>query len=516
MPTISNSLSYGGRHNGIFKDSLIQRSLVLKGTAAISKVEAEEVEASKVSVDGVPITGSSAVLETPDLKLSTRSGDIAASGNTTYAVSGGQVYHHVSNQISFGLFLKQDLITESNIPTAITSAISTAISELINGAPTALDTLGEIATALNNDAGLAATLTNSLGNKVETSTLTSNYSTTAQTNGLISTALDNYSGGANVTLSCNGVVVDNVVRFDGESQAFNTPGLGNVYLYGLAVKDAGASVYRSLFCLDVYLDGSSKWLSQYMDEKLSIPSGTPSTNQVIAYNGSSWVFANPVVAIADISDWPAGVSAAEVAYLDGVTASIQSQLDSKQASGSYLTAVPSEYVTQTEGDARYVQLGAQATDFALMSNNYDSGVNFGGTGNTMGGIPTENSAWREFPSWRVSSAVNSNTAVFSVSATGVTVLVAGYYRVTNQMCYQSTTQRATVATMIAKNDVREGPVTCSSYIRAQSSHHNASASLSHIVSCSANDHISVYTTKTAASGTVNVGYSWSQLRVETI
>lgn len=38
------------------------------------------------------------------------------------------------------------------------------------------------------------------------------------------------------------------------------------------------------------------------------------------------------VAIADITDWPAGVSATEVGYLDGVTSGIQAQLDGKAAS----------------------------------------------------------------------------------------------------------------------------------------------------------------------------------------
>lgn len=37
------------------------------------------------------------------------------------------------------------------------------------------------------------------------------------------------------------------------------------------------------------------------------------------------------VAIADISDWPAAVSAIEVGYLDGVTSAIQTQIDGKQA-----------------------------------------------------------------------------------------------------------------------------------------------------------------------------------------
>lgn len=39
------------------------------------------------------------------------------------------------------------------------------------------------------------------------------------------------------------------------------------------------------------------------------------------------------------SDWPAAVSMTEVGYLDGVTSSIQTQLNGKQASGTYVTSV---------------------------------------------------------------------------------------------------------------------------------------------------------------------------------
>ena len=49
---------------------------------------------------------------------------------------------------------------------ATTAFVSTAISNLINGAPSALDTLNELAAAMNDDAAFSTTVTNSLATKM--------------------------------------------------------------------------------------------------------------------------------------------------------------------------------------------------------------------------------------------------------------------------------------------------------------------------------------------------------------
>lgn len=62
------------------------------------------------------------------------------------------------------------LATPSNASDAATkSYVDTSISNLIGTAPSTLDTLGEIADALNDDANIAATLTNSIATKVSKS-----------------------------------------------------------------------------------------------------------------------------------------------------------------------------------------------------------------------------------------------------------------------------------------------------------------------------------------------------------
>lgn len=50
--------------------------------------------------------------------------------------------------------------------TKIEDLVSAALTGILNGAPTALDTLDELASALGDDANFAATVTNSLANRV--------------------------------------------------------------------------------------------------------------------------------------------------------------------------------------------------------------------------------------------------------------------------------------------------------------------------------------------------------------
>ena len=54
---------------------------------------------------------------------------------------------------------------------ALTSDITTAINNILDGAPAALDTLNELAAAINDDASYASTITTALGGKIDKSTI---------------------------------------------------------------------------------------------------------------------------------------------------------------------------------------------------------------------------------------------------------------------------------------------------------------------------------------------------------
>jgi hypothetical protein len=60
---------------------------------------------------------------------------------------------------------------------ATESYVSTAISNLVDSAPSALNTLNELAAALNDDANFASTVTTAIGDKLSTS----DFTTTADT-----------------------------------------------------------------------------------------------------------------------------------------------------------------------------------------------------------------------------------------------------------------------------------------------------------------------------------------------
>ena len=62
--------------------------------------------------------------------------------------------------------LEANLASDNAVSKAYVAAhITSAVSSMVNSAPDTLDTLKEIATALNNDANLATTLANSISSE---------------------------------------------------------------------------------------------------------------------------------------------------------------------------------------------------------------------------------------------------------------------------------------------------------------------------------------------------------------
>jgi hypothetical protein len=70
-----------------------------------------------------------------------------------------------------GGFIQAVPVGETPVEYATESDITTAISNLVDTAPTALNTLNELAAALGDDANYASTITTALGNKADTSSL---------------------------------------------------------------------------------------------------------------------------------------------------------------------------------------------------------------------------------------------------------------------------------------------------------------------------------------------------------
>ena len=111
--------------------------------------------------------------------------------------------------------------------TATTAAITTAINNLVGTAPLVLDTLGEIATALGNNANLATQLTNSIATAQSTANAAQTTATAAQT------ALTTYQP-RNTNLNN----INNVITAPASYYISNFPPTDTVSWIGTAVNNA--------------------------------------------------------------------------------------------------------------------------------------------------------------------------------------------------------------------------------------------------------------------------------------
>lgn len=97
------------------------------------------------------------------------SGIVTTSGGTRIIITVG------GNALSGTLAEFNAALTDGDFATE--SYVGTAISNLIDTAPTTLNTLNELAAAINDDASFASTVTTALGNKLDSSTAASTYLT---------------------------------------------------------------------------------------------------------------------------------------------------------------------------------------------------------------------------------------------------------------------------------------------------------------------------------------------------
>jgi hypothetical protein len=72
-----------------------------------------------------------------------------------------------------------------DLTSAINTASAAAVSYLVDSAPGALDTLNELAAALNDDANFSSTVTTAIGNKLDISSASATYATSVSIPGII-------------------------------------------------------------------------------------------------------------------------------------------------------------------------------------------------------------------------------------------------------------------------------------------------------------------------------------------
>jgi hypothetical protein len=241
---------------------------------------------------------------------------------------------------SLAYFVDASVVFDSS---EVQGLVDTAVSNLIDGAPNALNTLNELAAAINDDASYASYVANSFANvnvNIETigNSLSSHIATyneyvsnTLTTLGTLETqgetnenAITNHS---NLTLNAHGISNTAALVYNDNVALTNerTPVDGSV----TEAKIANSAVTTAKIAADA-IDGSKIADDAVAAEHIaneSISNAQISNTAAIAQSKISGLTTD----LGNKQDKVSGVSDTEIGYLDGVTSNVQAQLDAKAA-----------------------------------------------------------------------------------------------------------------------------------------------------------------------------------------
>ena len=275
------------------------------------------------------------------------------------------VYDSVS-----GLWKNYDLTnflaTKTYADTAATTALNTAktytdtsISNLIDAAPGALDTLNELAAAINDDASYAATVTTALGTKLNITDAATTYLALSDTDeriqdtvgGMVST---NTEGGISVTYDDT----------DGKLNFSVTPSLITEFVE--SAQDASAALlnHSDHNKITATYDDENNKLILNVDEPIKVSTSAPAnpingdswfdhqTGVLYVYDGSFWIEVSGGTGFtaSGVNDLPVTIG-----YLDGATSNIQQQLNAKAPlSSPALTGTPTSTTAAVDTDTTQI------------------------------------------------------------------------------------------------------------------------------------------------------------------
>ena len=189
--------------------------------------------------DGVVVGGSGSngifyVTDTTNTDIFVVDGDITLKGT-------GQYLGSISSE--------NQIATVSDVSTAQSTAetyTDTAVANLVNSAPATLNTLKELADAINDDANFATTITNSLATKITaSSTDVLTNKTISISSGIISAAgydnIDGFKGQSNIPVLQDGIDKGGKISVDSNG-VITVDVNGSTYSAGIAVIGGGTRI----------------------------------------------------------------------------------------------------------------------------------------------------------------------------------------------------------------------------------------------------------------------------------
>ena len=239
----------------------------------------------KTNVDceaGLDVTGNITVTGTVD------GVDVGALNTAVSGLSSG------SAALTNGVTATTQGASDNTTKVATTAYVTTAISNLINGAPGSLDTLNELAAAMSDDAAFSTTVTNSLATKLPlaggqmTGNITFSGSQTVDGRDLSAdgSKLDGIESNATQDMSANEILTA-VKTVDGSGSGLDADTLDGVQAGGFLRADTadtataditfsgGAGAVSVSADSDIRIDGGS-WTGEYTTGIKIQPNGTDS------------------------------------------------------------------------------------------------------------------------------------------------------------------------------------------------------------------------------------------------
>jgi hypothetical protein len=258
---------------------------------------------------------------------------------------------------------------------ATTAFVKKAVDDLIDGAPGALDTLNELAAALNDDASYASTISTALGNKQD------------KVSGVSDTEISYLDG---VTSAIQNQLNNKVNSADVAELAQDA--VGNSVGTGLTYTDSTGEIKVTPNTYDAY--GAASAVAGDLSTHISDTSTHGVSGDIVGTTNTQ-TLSNKTLSSPTITVGAATISSTEIGYLDGVTSEIQTQLDDKLsktggtmtgaltlsgAPESALHAATKAYVDNISAGLNF-HSPAHAATTTNLSVNYNNGTN--GVGATL-------------------------------------------------------------------------------------------------------------------------------------